>query len=120
MTKVLIVDDDKDILEVVSLLLTIHGYAVETIFRAEEAKENIKKFKPNIILLDVNIGGHDGRDVCRQLKKMSAAKDIPVILFSAIPDLEQVHVTCGANDYLAKPFDVHELIKKIERHVKAA
>ena len=50
---------------------------------------------------------------------MSAAKSIPVILFSAIPDLEQVYVTCGANDYLAEPFDVHDLIKKIEKHIKA-
>ena len=120
MARILIVDDDKDILEVVSLLLTIHGYSVETSFRAEETKDKIKSFKPDIILLDVNIGGHDGRDICKQLKKIGTAKNIPVILFSAIPHLEQIHLECGADDYLSKPFDIPELMKKIEKHLNAA
>jgi DNA-binding response OmpR family regulator len=120
MGRILIVDDDKDILEVVSLLLTIHGYSVETIFRAEETKDKIISFRPDIILLDVNIGGHDGRDICKQLKKISTAKNIPVILFSAIPHLEQIHLECGADDYLTKTFDIPDLMKKIEKHLNAA
>jgi DNA-binding response OmpR family regulator len=120
MRKVLVVDDDKDILEVVELLLTINNYTVKTIFNASETLGEIKKFKPNIILLDINIAGHDGRDICKQLRLIKNAKNIPVILFSAMPELEQLHHTCGATDFLSKPFNISELIKKIEKHFKAA
>ena len=119
MARILIVDDYKDILEVVSILLTLHGYTVETSFNAEKTEDKIKSFDPDIILLDVNIGGHDGREVCKQLKKISTIKNIPVILFSAMPHLEQLHVECGADDYLAKPFEVSILMKKIEKHLLA-
>jgi DNA-binding response OmpR family regulator len=120
MSRVLIVDDDKDILQVVELLLTIHDHTVKTIFRAEEALNEIKKFKPDIILLDVNLGGHDGRKICKLLKTIRMVKNIPVILFSASPDLHRSHIECGANDFLSKPFDASELIDKIKKHLEAA
>lgn len=120
MRKVLVVDDDKDILEVVELLLTINNYTVKTIFNAGETIDEIKKFKPNIILLDINIAGHDGREICKLLKSVKSSKNTPVILFSAMPELEHLHFSCGATDFLSKPFDVSELIKKIEKHLKAA
>jgi DNA-binding response OmpR family regulator len=120
MRKVLVVDDDKDILEVVELLLTIHNYTVNTIFRAADIFNEIKKFEPDLILLDVNIAGQDGREICKLLRTIKETENIPVILFSAIPGLEQSHLTCGATDFLTKPFDVSELIKKIEKHLNAA
>lgn len=120
MNKVLIVDDDKDILEVVEMLLTIHDYTVKSIARASGIINVIKKFKPDIILLDVNIAGDDGRDICKLLKTLKETKNIPVILFSAIPNLQLTQINCGATDYLSKPFDVSDLIKKIEKHLAAA
>ena len=120
MAKVLIVDDDKDILEVVALILNIHGYTVETVSRAEETIDKIKKYKPDIILLDINIAGHDGRDICKRLRSFKTTKDIPVILFSAIPELEKEHNGCGATDFLSKPFETSDLIQKIEKHLNAA
>lgn len=120
MSKVLVVDDDRDILEVVELLLTLHNYSARTIFRAEEIFDEIKKCKPDIILLDVNIAGQDGREICKLLRNIKDTKNIPVILFSAIPELEQSQLTCGATDFLSKPFDVSDLIKKLEQHLNAA
>ena len=120
MAKILIVDDDKDILEVVKLLLTTHDYIVQTIFDPEETLEQIRTFNPDVILLDVNIGQHDGREICKQLKSETTIKHIPVILFSAMPGLEEAYPECEATDFIEKPFDAFELIKKIEKHLKVA
>jgi DNA-binding response OmpR family regulator len=120
MSKVLVIDDDKDILVVVDILLTMHDHTVKTIFKAEDTLDEIKKFKPDIILLDVDLGGHDGREICKLLKNIREIKNIPVILFSASPELERSHIECGANDFLSKPFDISELINKVKQHLKAA
>ena len=120
MSKVLIVDDDKGILEVVELLLTLNDYTVKTLFSAEEILSEIENFKPDIIFLDVNLSGKDGREICKLLRAEKNTKDIPVILFSSIPMLQHSQLTCGATDFLSKPFEVAELIKKIEKHLKAA
>lgn len=120
MTKILIVDDDKDILEVVKLLLTHHAYDVQTIFDPEEIVEQIRTFKPDLILLDVNIGKHDGREICKLLKSDTVIKHIPVILFSALPDLGDTYPECEATGFIAKPFDAFKLIETIEEHLKVA
>lgn len=120
MSKVLVVDDDKDILEVVELLLTLHNYTVKTTFRAGDTFNEIKKFKPDLILLDVNIAGADGREICKLLRTIKETENIPVILFSATPGLEQSQHICGATDFITKPFDISDLIKKIEKHLNAA
>lgn len=120
MTKILIVDDDKDILEVVKLLLTHHNYDVQTIFDPEETIDQIKTFKPDVILLDVNIGQQDGRVICKFLKSDITIKHIPVILFSALPGLQDTFPECEATGFIAKPFDAYELIKTIEKHLKVA
>jgi DNA-binding response OmpR family regulator len=117
MAKILIVDDDKDILDVVTLLLTTKGYDVQTIFNAEETLDKIKSFNPDLILLDVNIGKHDGREVCKILKSDGTIKHIPVILFSAMPGLQHIYHECEATGYIAKPFDVSELIGTLERYL---
>jgi DNA-binding response OmpR family regulator len=117
MAKILIIDDDKDILEVVQLLLTTKGYDVQTIFNAEETLDKIKSFNPEVILLDVNIGQHDGREICKLLKSVGTIKHIPVILFSALPGLEHTYPECEATGYIAKPFDANHLFETIERHL---
>lgn len=120
MARILVVDDDKDVLEIVAILLSINNYQVQTIYNPEEILEQIKNFHPDLILLDVNIGQHDGRDICKQLKADSTIKHIPVILFSALQGLQETYPECEAVDFIAKPFETFELIEKIEKHLKAA
>ncbi len=117
MAKILIIDDDIDILEVVTLLLTTKCYDVQTIFNAEETLNKIKSFNPDLILLDVNIGQHDGREICKILKSDGTIKHIPVILFSAMPELQHIYPECEATGYIAKPFDANYLFETIERHL---
>ena len=120
MSKILILDDDTDILEVVKLLLTHHKYEVHTTSDPEEIAKQIKMFKPDLILLDVNIGKYDGREICKLLKSDIIIKHIPVVLFSAIQGLQDTYPECEATGFIAKPFDAFELIETIEEHLKVA
>src|SRR5689334_2447438 len=113
--KIVIADDDNDILEVINLILNVKGYDVQTEKNAENLlhmKENL----PDLLLLDIWMSGVDGRDICRQLKNRSETRDLPVIMLSANIDIQKMSMDCGATDYLAKPFDINELVGIIEKH----
>ena len=114
MPRILIVDDDRDLLEVTQALLVKKGYEVEIVTHWEDALNRIEFFQPQIILLDVFLNGVDGLDICKQLKAMPNTKDIPVLIFSAYPRVaESVIYEYGADDFIAKPFEVNELIAKV-------
>jgi DNA-binding response OmpR family regulator len=114
MPRILVVDDDKDLLDVTQALLLKKGFEVEIESTWEEALEKINTFEPQVILLDVFLSGIDGLDICKQLKTMPKTKDIPVLIFSAYPRIaETVIYEYGADDFIAKPFEVNELISKV-------
>lgn len=114
MPRILIVDDDRDMLEVTQALLVKKGYEVEIVTHWEDALNRIEFFQPQIILLDVFLNGVDGLDICKQLKAMPNTKDIPVLIFSAYPRVaESVIYEYGADGFIAKPFEVNELIAKV-------
>lgn len=117
MAKVLVVDDDRDIVDMVELLLSTRQYNVQSVYNGDEVTQMTKTFLPDVILLDVNLGEYDGRIICKQLKTDLLLKHIPVILFSATPGLADNYPKCEATDFLAKPFDAYELFEKIEKHV---
>lgn len=114
MPKLMIVDDDKDLLEVTKALLMKKGFEVTTYSNCEDALQDVESFQPQIILLDVFLHGIDGLEVCKKLKEMPGTKHIPVLIFSAYPRVaESVIYEYGADDFIAKPFEVNELITKI-------
>lgn len=114
MAKILVIDDDKDLLEVLKSLLTKKGFEVEVDENWDEGFSKIEKFQPQLILLDVFLSGVDGLDICRQLKSRPQTCDIPIIIFSAFPRMtEPVIYDYGADDFIAKPFEVNELIVKV-------
>lgn len=117
MKKVLIVDDDVDILEIVGLLLTRHGFWVTLLTNAREIFQTVKSVGPDVIVLDINIAGLDGRDICKRLKtNESVFNHIPIILFSAMHNLAETYPECDATDFISKPFDSHDLVEKIKKH----
>ncbi len=116
--KILVLDDDLDILIVVQLLFKVKGFNVMAISHWEEIYEKIETFQPDLILLDVLLSGNDGRDICKVLKKKPDTKNIPVILFSANPAVEKTASECLANDFVHKPFEVNDLMKTINRHLE--
>ena len=113
MSRILVVDDDTDILSVMEILLTMKGFEVEVTAKGENTFPKINTFRPDLILLDVLISGHDGRTICKQLKSNEATRHIPVIMFSAHPGAAATIADYGADDFIAKPFDVNNLIQKV-------
>ena len=116
MPKILILDDDQDLLSVVKSLLKKRGFEVFAFADWRKAWENIKKNKPNLILLDVFLKGFDGLDVCKKIKSTYSTRNIPVIMVSSFPNIGDTAIyEYGADEFIAKPFEVSEMIKKINR-----
>ncbi|HXR83179.1 MAG TPA: response regulator [Hanamia sp.] len=113
MNRVLIVDDNNDILWVVEIILKRYGFNVMTTLRGEEVLNKTKSFSPQLILLDVFLSGIDGIDVCNTLKSTPETKDIPVIMISAHTNFKEIKKFCNADDFMSKPFDANELVRRI-------
>ncbi len=115
--KILIVDDDEGIVDALKLILTEEGYSVATAYKGEEVYGTVLKYKPNLILLDVLMSGKDGRHICKQLKANPNSKTIPIIMVSAHPTAQKGALECGAEDYLAKPFDIDDLLVLVKKYI---
>ncbi len=113
MKKVLVVDDNTDILWVVETILKRYGFEVMTTLKGEEVMSKTINFSPQLILLDVFLSGVDGIEVCNSLKSNMQTKNIPIIMFSAHTNFNEIKKFCKADDFVAKPFDTNELVKKI-------
>jgi DNA-binding response OmpR family regulator len=117
MNRILVVDDDHDILTVVEILLTMNNFLVKTISKWNDITDAIKNFSPNLILLDIALGGADGREICSQLKQSDETRHIPVILFSAHYDLANNIHECLANGLVTKPFESSFLLDTLRKHL---
>lgn len=114
MPKIYVIDDDKDLLQVVKSLLLKKGFNVSTFMEWRIAKDAIKRLEPQLILLDVFLSGIDGLDICQKLKASPSTRHIPILLFSAFPKIAETAIhDYGADDFIAKPFEVGDLIKKV-------
>jgi len=113
--KLLIVDDEPDILEFLQVILEEEGYEVLTSTKGEYLEQLHNGGLPQLILLDVLLSGKDGREIVRYLKSQDETKHIPVIMFSAHPSAEENARAAGAEDFIAKPFDIDDLLAKIAR-----
>lgn len=117
--KILVVDDDPDILDALRLILKGEGYEVTTSEKGEYA-ENLHDTNgglPDVIILDVFLSGKDGRLICQKLKSQEETSHIPIIMISAHPNARQSAKAIGADDFMAKPFDIDELLTIVERYL---
>lgn len=114
--KILAVDDDPTILEMLKTGLTNAGYVVETAESEADVKIAINKFKPDAILMDINIPGVDGISMCRTIRFTENMSKVPIIMITAYTDEKTFHdaMLFGATDYIVKPFDFVDVQKKIE------
>ena len=116
--KILVVDDDPDILDALQSLLEFAGYEVKTTEKGEYA-ENLRATNgglPNVIILDVLLSGKDGRIICQKLKSQEETKHIPIIMLSAHHNARQSVTAVGADDFVAKPFDADELLAIVAKY----
>ena len=114
--KILVVDDDESILDAVSLVLEEAGFTVETTPKGDETYPKVTSFNPDLILLDVLMSGNDGRHICKNLKTDDTTKKIPIVMISAHPSAKLDALDCGADAFLAKPFDTVELLSAVSRY----
>ena len=112
--KILITDDDVDLQGIFKFIFEKEGYEVELLGEADSIFEN-KYNIPDLFLLDRQLNGYDGLNVCKFLKEQSATKDIPVIMVSASPGLSQLALKAGANDFIEKPFEKKSLLEIVSR-----
>ena len=111
--RILVADDDPAIVEAIDLILQLHDYTVASTVDGK-VLSMMKSFKPDLVLLDIWMSGVDGRDICRKIKSDESMKEVPVIMISASKDVIESSKVAGAEDFLAKPFEMDELIKKVE------
>lgn len=116
--KVYVIDDDEGLLAAFEAMLDSAGYSVVTCSDADCLNELTSNNLPNLILLDVLLSGIDGRDICKKLKSQNLTKNIPVIMVSAHPSASKSIQKVGANDFLAKPFEMNELLEKVAQYIK--
>ena len=111
--RILIVDDDANIAELISLYLMKECYETMIVGDGEEALKRFPDFKPNLVLLDLMLPGMDGYQVCRELRTSS---QVPIIMLSAKGEIfdKVLGLELGADDYMIKPFDSKELVARVK------
>lgn len=114
MSKIVIVDDSIDLLEVLKFFLEEKGYEVEAVTRKEDLINLIKSFSPDLIILDIYLQGEDGRDICKALRKHEETKYLCILMFSSSPRALINYKEYGADGYIEKPFGLSDIINKIE------
>ncbi|MEP7377082.1 MAG: response regulator [Chitinophagaceae bacterium] len=117
MNKILVVDDDMDILTLMEMTLSMNNYSVKAIARWEEIYESIDQFNPDLIILDVSLGGADGREICKNIKRSDRMQRIPVVLFSANAEMGRHVSECGAQAFIAKPYTLAALLQTIRENL---
>lgn len=115
--KILIVDDDTNIAELISLYLMKECYDTKMVHDGESALKELQLFQPNLILLDLMLPGMDGYQVCREIRTKS---QVPIIMLSAKGEVfdKVLGLELGADDYIVKPFDTKELVARVKANLR--
>jgi CheY-like chemotaxis protein len=114
--KILVADDDFAIGEMLQLMLEGAGYEVE-IQTDGRTVQQMQEPLPDLLLLDIGMSGIDGRMICRQLKSQENTRRLPIILLSASNNMQRVVKDAEADDFLSKPFDMHDLLSLVAHYV---
>lgn len=114
--KILIVDDEENILELIKFNLQPLGYDVLTLNNGSDALNVIRQHKPKLVLLDLMLPGMDGYDICKEIRKDNSISHTPVIMITAkSEELDKIlGLELGADDYITKPFSVRELLARVK------
>ncbi len=117
--RILVVDDDPDIRIMIKIMLEFKGYAVEALERGEASEEMLMTGKFGLVIMDMLLSGMNGVDICASIKQNSALSHIPIVMISAHPNARNTCIEAGADDFIAKPFDMQEILSTIERYMPA-
>jgi DNA-binding response OmpR family regulator len=113
MARIMIVDDSDDLLLLIGIIVKMEGHEAISLTSPVELMEKLDEFNPDLIIIDVNLGGFNGKEVCKNIKTNTACKNIPVLLSSASAESLIDFKDFYADDILEKPFEVLTITNKI-------
>jgi CheY-like chemotaxis protein len=116
--KILICDDDRDIVEVTSLILKDDGYEIKAVFSSDNIVQEVKDFCPDLILMDLRVPKKGGEEATKELKDDKQTKDIPVLIFSANHEAVKISKEIGADGFVSKPYDIDIFLEIIKHSIK--
>ena len=114
---ILILDDDPDLCTMIRMMLEYKGYAAVEANNEQDARKLMTEKQIDLIIMDMLLSGTDGTDVCRRLKKDQTLAQVPILMFSAHPNAKDACLNAGADDFIAKPFEMNDLLEKVSRYV---
>ena len=117
MKKILIIEDEQDIMDISTMILEGEGYDVHGFSGFDGYQNIINSINPDLILLDLNLQGRSGREICEYVKQDTNLKTTGVILMSANPDIERVKTESGADTFIKKPFDLKDFTETIKHTI---
>ena len=117
--KILIVDDEVSILQLLKAILEEEGYEVEATDKGEHVERLLTEDLPDLILLDVLLSGKDGREIVKCLRAQKETRTIPIMMISAHPQARETAFASGANAFLAKPFEIDDLLDKVSQYCQS-
>jgi len=115
--RILVLDDNQDILDIVHETLAYEQFEVKSITRGIEVLPMIRDFEPDLVILDYRVSGANGGEICRQIKAHPQFNSIPVIIFSAYINKDSELLAYGCDAIINKPFDLNELVDKVNNLV---
>ncbi|MGN6638134.1 MAG: response regulator [Mucilaginibacter sp.] len=116
--KILIIEDDEDILQVLETVLIHNDFTVSGLERTDDIFKSIEQYKPDLVLTDYLLSGTNGGKICQQIKSNKETCHIPVVLISAYPELAVSLGNFGFDAFITKPFDINHLVNKINELLK--
>lgn len=122
MHHILVVDDTEDLIWAISKTLSFHGFKVSSAHNGTEAMNQLQQQTPDLLLLDIAMPGIDGVELCSRIRNEPQWSELPVIFLTGLSELRNkiAAYTVGADDYVGKPFDMHELILRIRAVLRRA
>jgi DNA-binding response OmpR family regulator len=117
MKRILIIEDEQDIIDIATIILEDEGYEVSSLNEFPNFEERVNESHADLVLLDLNLDGYFGGDICKYIKSNSLLCDTSVVLMSANRDIQRTKDEVGADGYISKPFDLMDFINTVKLHL---
>ena len=114
---ILVVDDDPDISMMLKLMLEYKGYAVTVLSKPDETIRMLENDEYSMVIIDMLLSGVSGIDICNRIRQNSDTADCPVLMISAHPNAKEICLQAGADDFISKPFDMNDILSRINNLV---
>ena len=111
--RILVVDDDTDISMMLKLMLEYKGYSVTILDKAEDTVKVLGEHTMSMVIIDMLLSGVSGIDICKEIRRTYKTAGFPILMISAHPNAKEICLEAGADDFISKPFDMHDILFKI-------